>query len=149
MKRRDGRWTHFDWVDDQKNYIRGDTVVDGRLYTSSGSLSGSDKRLKDNIQILSQDEKDKILKLEPSSYILKSESDKKRHYGLIAQDVENVYPNIVENSPNGMKSLNYSELIPITIANIKDIKKSIPNNKQICIEDVCVTKNDLLKLKLI
>ena len=29
IKRRDGTWTHFDWKDDQKNYIRGDTIVDG------------------------------------------------------------------------------------------------------------------------
>jgi len=29
FRRRDGQWTHFDWKDDQKNYIRGDTQVDG------------------------------------------------------------------------------------------------------------------------
>jgi hypothetical protein len=32
LKRRDGRWTHFDWKDDQNNYIRGDTHVDGKLF---------------------------------------------------------------------------------------------------------------------
>ena len=31
MARRDGRWTHFDWVGDGKNYVRGDTVIDGNL----------------------------------------------------------------------------------------------------------------------
>jgi hypothetical protein len=29
LSRRDGRVTHFDWKDDQKNYIRGDTIIDG------------------------------------------------------------------------------------------------------------------------
>jgi hypothetical protein len=29
IKRRDGRWSHLDWKDDGKNYIRGDTIVDG------------------------------------------------------------------------------------------------------------------------
>jgi hypothetical protein len=36
VKRRDGRWTHFDWKDDQKNYIRGDTIVDGDVGIPSG-----------------------------------------------------------------------------------------------------------------
>lgn len=31
LKRRDGRWTHFDKVEDQRNYIRGETVLDGDL----------------------------------------------------------------------------------------------------------------------
>ena len=31
IQRQDGRWTHFDWVSDGKNYIRGDTGVDGTL----------------------------------------------------------------------------------------------------------------------
>lgn len=29
FRRRDGRWTHFDWVGDQNNYLRGNTVSDG------------------------------------------------------------------------------------------------------------------------
>lgn len=28
FKRRDGKWTHFDWLADGKNYIRGNTIVD-------------------------------------------------------------------------------------------------------------------------
>jgi hypothetical protein len=31
FKRRDSRWTHFDWVGDQKNYIRGDTQIDNNV----------------------------------------------------------------------------------------------------------------------
>ena len=32
IKHRDGRWTHFDWKDDQKNYIRGETHIDGLVH---------------------------------------------------------------------------------------------------------------------
>ena len=35
FKRRDGQWTHFDWKDDQRNYIRGDTVIDGKVIMNS------------------------------------------------------------------------------------------------------------------
>ena len=31
FKRRDGRWTNFDWKDDTKNYIRGDTQIDNNV----------------------------------------------------------------------------------------------------------------------
>ena len=38
FKRRDGRWSHFDWVGDQKNYIRGDTQIDNNV-NIDGSLN--------------------------------------------------------------------------------------------------------------
>lgn len=51
FKRRDGRWTHFDWVGDQRNYIRGDTSIDGNasvarhLDASVDWVNGGDKAL--------------------------------------------------------------------------------------------------------
>ncbi len=36
-QRKDGRWTHFDWVDN-KNYIRGETINDGNLHINGGAL---------------------------------------------------------------------------------------------------------------
>ena len=41
LQRRDGRYTHFDWVSDGKNYIRGDTVVDGALNPQLINLGAS------------------------------------------------------------------------------------------------------------
>ena len=46
-----------------------------------------------------------------------------------------------------MKSVNYDDFIPLAIENIKDLKRTIPNNKQVCIDGVCLTKEDILKLK--
>jgi hypothetical protein len=43
FKRRDGRWTHFDWKDDQRNYIRGNTLHDGVF-----SLQDNQLRFRDN-----------------------------------------------------------------------------------------------------
>ena len=40
FKRKDGSWTHFDWKDDGKNYIRGDTQMDGHIGM------GADKQIK-------------------------------------------------------------------------------------------------------
>jgi Collagen triple helix repeat (20 copies) len=38
LGRRDGRYSHFDWHTDGKNYIRGDTVVDGNVNINGGIL---------------------------------------------------------------------------------------------------------------
>lgn len=45
FQRRDGRWTHFDWEGDGRNYIRGETVQDGNL-TVVGEIKGHDRNLK-------------------------------------------------------------------------------------------------------
>jgi hypothetical protein len=40
-------------------------------------------------------------------------------YGLIAQDVEQVVPEAVKTGDNGIKSINYSMLIPFLIETVK------------------------------
>jgi cytoskeletal protein CcmA (bactofilin family) len=41
FKRKDGQWTHFDWKDDGKNYIRGSTTINGQLDVT-GTLNVND-----------------------------------------------------------------------------------------------------------
>ena len=48
IKRRDGRYTHFDWKDDQRNYIRGDTVFDGNKTINGSTRSNGNIILNDN-----------------------------------------------------------------------------------------------------
>ena len=42
-------------------------------------------------------------------------TDSTDHFGLIAQDVEKIFPNIVKKDQKGYLSINYIELIPILI----------------------------------
>jgi hypothetical protein len=51
VKRRDGRWSHFDWKDDQKNYIRGDTIVDGHT-NLNGNVVASESITAPRIKII-------------------------------------------------------------------------------------------------
>ena len=46
----------------------------------------------------------------------------KMQYGVIAQEVEDVLPDIVGTDSEGFKSLDYSELIPLLIESIKELK---------------------------
>lgn len=45
IKRSDGYWTHFDWKDDGKNYIRGDTLIQPKLIVSQINQTGTGKEL--------------------------------------------------------------------------------------------------------
>jgi hypothetical protein len=81
--------------------------VDGRGYIYAGSTtvtSSSDARLKDNIQEF-EGGLERILKLKPSTWTWKQEGRVGETKGFVAQDVESVYPEFVEEDENGYKTL--------------------------------------------
>ena len=49
----------------------------------------------------------------------------KKHYGLIAQDLQRIYPDLVYENDNGYLSVNYTELIPLLIQSIKELKDEV------------------------
>ena len=70
---------------------------------------------------------DKII---PKSYNIKGDDDK--HFGFIAQDVEKEFPNLVSTDSEGMKSVNYLEMIPLLLHKINYLERKleeIKNNK--------------------
>ena len=52
-------------------------------------------------------------------------SDNSKSFGLIAQDVEKIIPEIVRNKENGIKSVSYIELIPLLITALREQKEYI------------------------
>ena len=91
----------------------------------------SDRRKKTNIQPLQQYD---IEKLRPVQYQWKRNPEGKTIYGFIAQEVETAYPNITKKDNAGFYSLDYIQLIPISIKNLqiqdnilKDLKDDINN----------------------
>ena len=48
-----------------------------------------------------------------------------RHFGVVAQDVEGVLPQVVIESPNGDKAVAYTEIIPVLIEAIKAQQEQI------------------------
>ncbi|WP_250254249.1 tail fiber domain-containing protein [Chryseobacterium sp. Marseille-Q3244] len=89
----------------------------------------SDERLKQNItEITSSPEI--INRLRPVSYFWNETGKKKGgnaqlQYGLVAQEVEKVLPNIVSTDNDGYKSVNYNELIPILLQTVQEQGKKI------------------------
>ena len=55
---------------------------------------------------------------------------KEKSYGLSAQEVEKVIPEIVKNRPDGTKGINYMNLTAFLIEAIKDLKREITELKK-------------------
>jgi hypothetical protein len=132
-------------------HVSGEAFVDGAL-TVSGSVLGSgpyvdlsDQRFKKNInRIPSAEALDKILQLEGVSYDLDftemlsldrfngtviDAGDRARQLGFIAQDVEQVLPELVYNDEEGWKGLHYSRLAPLLVESVKQVTTELENLK--------------------
>lgn len=108
--------------------IQGDLTVNGTIYNPS------DINLKTNIQNISKSDIDNLERLVPKTYKLKKNPEK-IHYGLIAQDVKEIYPQLVEevilkDSSEKNQSVNYLELIPLMIAKMNDMQNEINQLKK-------------------
>jgi hypothetical protein len=103
-------------------YIATDLYVNGTIY---GTLATpSDEKIKENIEPISDLKITEFIHLEPKEFTYKTDPNIK-HYGFIAQDVEKIYPNLVNNSKNGCKTINYIEIIPLLVAKINAMQKQI------------------------
>lgn len=114
-----------------KLHVMGDGIFTGELEAAS------DERLKSNIVPLTN-AASVINSLSAVSYLMKTEEyaelnlPDRKQYGLLAQEVENVLPELVSNkitNPNNpsdkLKSINYMQLIPFLIQNSKEQNQEI------------------------
>jgi len=91
---------------------------------------GSDFQLKQEIEPIS-DLLQKTMLLKPNKYFYKSSRNiaKNKSIGFIAQDVEKIFPEIVYDSDDGLKGLNYAAFGVIAIKAIQE-QQEIINNLQ-------------------
>jgi hypothetical protein len=107
--------------------------LDNGSFIASGSVtqngSPSDKKYKENIKTISNGI-DKIEKLNPVEFDWNDKSDahkigKKEDAGFIAQEVQKVLPNLVNENVDGDLALNYEGIIPYLVQSIQELKKEI------------------------
>ena len=60
-------------------------------------------------------------------YTLKNGNPDRRYIGMIAQEIELYFPDIVKTNSDGFKSVNYNSIIPICIRVIRDINNRLKN----------------------
>lgn len=111
--------------------LKKNLVVYGTV-TTSGVISPSDIILKENIENISTEFSKNIVNLTPKKYNYKSDIAKTPYYGLLAQDLELYYPDLVITKHEGdetTKSVNYIGLIPLLIAKIQDLQNQLDRLK--------------------
>ena len=139
-------------------YFDGAVNVNGNITATSFSID-ADLRSYENVHPLSSGTADIIHSLNPVSYTLKPDSawmldmeakelQQGTHYGLIAQDLQKIAPELVYKRADKL-SINYIELIPLLVKTIQELsaevealKKSNPkvrslsSNKNAANEDI-------------
>jgi hypothetical protein len=58
----------------------------------------------------------------PRSLIASKDADARTYFSFIAQEVQEVYPDLVYEDRNVFLSINYAELIPVLVDVIKELK---------------------------
>lgn len=92
--------------------------------------SYSDIRLK-NVNSKIENALQKLTTLTPINFTWKNDYRKKETLGLIAQELEKVFPQVVEVNDDNNKTLSvkYSELIPVLVSAIQELKQEIDTLK--------------------
>ncbi|MBO6585299.1 MAG: tail fiber domain-containing protein [Gracilimonas sp.] len=140
--------------------LNGDVNISGNLTVSGSITETSDRNLKENIKPL-QNGLSTIMQLNPTTYNFRGNGEYKGmklstglHYGLIAQEVEEVLPSLVKNNlhtysemqsgghgPDAtseteikktmeFKTMNYTELIPVLIKGMQEQQAEIERLKK-------------------
>ncbi len=135
-------------------FVNGTLSVNGDIEHAGSITQTSDRNLKENIRPL-ENGINTIMMLNPTSYQFRGDGEYKGlklsrglHYGLIAQEVEQILPNLVRNNkhtylapvegagPNNpdeksevksmeYKTMNYTELIPVLIKAVQEQQQEI------------------------
>ena len=125
--------TKYNWQSVMPTYTLGtntnrwDTVYANVINATNGTIQTSDQRLKTNIKPLER-ALDKVLTLNGVTYEWRVKEfpnknfDSNRHVGVLAQELEAVLPEAVETGADGYKSVNYSNITPLLIEAVKELK---------------------------
>lgn len=100
-------------------------TINGALNTT-GLINGSDIRLKkilgdSNVGI------ERLNKIQPKNFFYKNDKTKRPIVGVIAQELQKVFPNSVVKMPNGYLGVDTSEMFYAMLNSIKDMYKQMQN----------------------
>ena len=123
----------IDWYDKMKLTATGDLHVDGNVTAYSTSVS--DERFKDDVQPITG-ALDTVDALQGVTYTWNAGSrEGKRDYGLIAQDVEKVLPELVHESTMPLmtggdndtlyKTLDYDKLVSVLVQAVSELRAEV------------------------
>ena len=120
-----------------KVLFNGDTTVSNDLMVSGDVEVSSDARLKANIISLGAT-LSKLLLIDGKSYTMKKNG--KQKIGVLAQDIQKVFPELVSTDDNDMLTVNYQGLVPVLINALKEQDKKFKEQ-----EDKMKVQEDKMK----
>jgi hypothetical protein len=103
------------------------------LYVVGSITNTSDIREKENISCLTKEEISNLMYINPQKYNFIKDKTKKNHYGVMAQELEIYFPDLVttiQGEAEDTKSVNYIELIPILLSKIQHMQSEIDEMKK-------------------
>ena len=126
-------------------YFSGNVYISGSIWYATNLVTNSDEKIKTNIKPLTvSDASGIIASLNPVKYNLKqreitsvdstsarnlydpnSEFFKKPKYGFVAQEMKEVYPDLVYTGNDGNLGIDYTGLIPIMVETIQEQQRKI------------------------
>ena len=90
------------------------------------AFSSSDERLKDNLKLIS-DPLEKISKINGYEFDWNDKQDTYTGHdvGVVAQEIEQVLPEVVTERDDGYKAVKYEKLVPLLIESIKELSAKV------------------------
>jgi hypothetical protein len=123
-----------------KVMFNGDATVSNDLTVSGDVVISSDARLKSNIVSLGST-LPKLLQIDGKSYEMKG----KQKIGVLAQEIQEVFPELVSEDDNEMLAVNYQGLVPVLINALKEQDAKL-NEQQSEIETYRVEVSELREM---
>jgi len=120
-------WADDEWLrmSNPQNTAYGGGIAAAKFWTNQGQYQQSDLRLKTEVTAL-REAPQAVLKLRGVRFKWRdAERADERAIGLIAQEVEEVFPEAVVTGPDGMKGINYAALVAPLIEAVKRQQEEI------------------------
>jgi hypothetical protein len=117
------------------NTISGSNIHSEGTVTAEGDIvayASSDERLKDEIIPISNPI-EKINSIGGYSFVWNNQKQdiyKGKDYGVIAQEIENILPELVDNRKDGYKAVKYDRLVSLLIEGIKELSSEVKELKE-------------------
>ena len=110
--------------------------ISGSQIEASGDViafGSSDRNLKDNIQPI-ENPLEKMDKIGGYTFVWnnKQSTYQGKDVGVVAQEIQEVLPEIVSGRANGYLGVKYEKIVPLLIESIKELKKEVEDIKQKC-----------------
>jgi hypothetical protein len=111
-------------------------IISGSQIEASGDViafSSSDRRFKDNLVVI-EGSLDKIGKINGYEFDWndKQSAYKGHDIGVVAQEIEEVLPEVVTTRGDGYKAVKYDKIVPLLIESIKELQKKVEDIEKNC-----------------